>query len=117
MSLFPSSTPRYTPWTPPGGKFSAVNHYIDLCRLAVRELAFKAKTKNSNLSPTEGTALLQLSKRSDIVIKPADEGGAIVVLAPPLYIAEANSQLSDVRLYERLDHDPIKENQYLVKTR
>ena len=70
-------------------------------------LDFKARTQHSNLSPTERTALLQLSKRSDIVIKPADKGGAVVIWSCPLYVAKANCQLSDVRFYERLDCDPI----------
>lgn len=39
-----------------------------------------------------------------------------MVWSRPLYIAEANRQLSDGRFYERLDHDPLKENQNVVKT-
>ena len=57
-----------------------------------------------------------LLKRKDIVIKAADKGGAFVVWSRPLYIAEANRQLSDGRFYERLDHDPLNENQNVVKT-
>ena len=79
-------------------------------------LDFKARTQNSNLSPTERRALLQLSKRNDIIIKPADKGGAVVIWSRLLYIADANRQLSDVRFYKRLDQDKIEENQYLVKT-
>ena len=74
-------------------------------------------TQHSNLSCTERTALLQLSKCTDIVMKPADKGGAVVIWSCPLYIAEAtsNRQLSDVGFYECLDLDPIEENQHLVK--
>ena len=45
----------------------------------------------------ERAALLQLIKRKDIVIKPADKGGAVVVWSTPLHIAEAKSQRSDSR--------------------
>ena len=80
-------------------------------------LDFKARTQHSNLSPTKRTALLQLSKRSDIFIKPADKGGAVFIWSCPLYITKANRQLSNVRFYEHLDCDPIEENQHLVETR
>ena len=77
---------------------------------------FKARTQYNNLSPAEKEALIRLSKRRDIAIKGADKGGAVVVWSRPLYITEANRQLSDGRFYERLDHDPLKENQNVVKT-
>ena len=51
-----------------------------------------------------------------MVIKPADKGGAVVVWSHPLYITEANPQLSDGRFYEHLDHDPPKERQNMVKS-
>ena len=38
-----------------------------------------------------------------------------MVWSRPLYIAEANCQLSDGSFYERLDHDHLKENQNVVK--
>ena len=113
---FAKFNPKDSTWTPPDGKFSAVDHYIDCCRRAVNAVNFKARSQQNNLSPTERAALLQLSARSDIVIKPADKGGAVVVWSRPLYIAEANRQLSDERFYERIDHDPIKENQFTVKS-
>ena len=60
-------------------------------------------------------ALKYLLKRDDIVIKPADKGGTVVIWSRPLYIQEALRQLSDGRFYERLDHDPLKEYQSKVK--
>ena len=50
-------------------------------------LDFKAKAQQSNLSIAEKEILTRLSNRSDIVIKPADKGGAVVVWSRPLYIA------------------------------
>ena len=70
--------------------------------------------QHNNLSPAEKEALIRLSKRRDI--EAADKGGAVVVWSRTLYIAEANRQLSDGGFYERLDHDPLKENQIVVKT-
>ena len=102
--------------TPPDGPFSALDHYIDRCRRSVNAVDFKARAQYNNLWPAEKEALTRLSKRTDMVIKAADKGGAVVVRSRPLYIAEAYRQLSDGRFYERLDHDPLKENQNVVKT-
>ena len=68
------------------------------------------------MSPSEKQALLHHTKRDDVIIKPADKGGAVVVWSRPLYDAEAQRQLSDVRFYERLDHDPVKEYQQVIKS-
>ena len=103
-------------WTPPEGKFTAIDHYVDRCRRAVDALDFKTKTRHNNLPPSEKQALLDLNQRDDIVIKPADKGGAVVVWLRPLYDAEAHKQLSDGRFYERLDHDPVKEYQQVIKS-
>ena len=59
--------------------FSAIDHYIDRCLLAVYALHFKAKAQQSNLSIAEKKILTQLSNRRDIVIKPAKKGGAVVL--------------------------------------
>ena len=66
--------------------------------------------------PLKKQALLHLTNRDDIIIKPADKGGAVVVWSRPLYDAEAHRQLSDGRFYERLSHDPVKEYQQVLKT-
>ena len=53
----------------------------------------------------------------DIIIRPADKGGAVVVWSRSLYDAEVHRQLiSDGRSYERLDHDPVKEYQQVLKS-
>ena len=103
-------------WTPPDGQFSALNHYIDHCRRSVNAVDFKARAQYNNLSTAEKEALTRLSKHRDIVIKAADKGGAVMVWSHPLHITKANCQLSNGRFYECLDHDPLKENQNVVKT-
>ena len=77
-------------WTPPEGKFTAIDHHVDRCRRAVDALDFKTKTRQNNLPPSEKQALLDLNKRDDIVIKSADKGGAVIVWSRPLYDAEAH---------------------------
>ena len=51
--------------------------------------------KFSNLSKEEWTAHQNLKTRDDIVIKPADKGGAVVVWRTDLYKQEAFRQLAD----------------------
>ena len=52
---------------------------------------------HSKQHSAEKEALTRLSKRRDIVIKAAYKGGAVMVWSRPLYVAEANRQLSDGR--------------------
>ena len=68
-------------------------------------LDFQTRPHQNNLSPSEKRALLHLTKWDEIIIIPADKGGAVVVWSRPLYDAETHRQLSDGRFYERLDHD------------
>eukprot|EP00061_Rhincodon_typus_P006183 g26548.t1 len=47
-------------------------------------------------------------------MKPADEGGAVVVWRTDLYIAEARRQLSDTSSYRPLDHDLTPDHQTII---
>ena len=48
----------------------------------------------------------ELYNNNDIVIKPADKGGSIVIMNTSDYILEANRQLNNNDHYERLTEDP-----------
>ena len=102
-------------WTPPDGKFSALDHYIDRCRRSIASRNYTRRPNFSNLTHEEKTALQDLKRRNDIIIKPADKGGAVVVWKRDLYLQEANRQLSDNRFYQRLDADPIQQDKKIVK--
>ena len=102
-------------WNPLSGKFSALDHYIDRCRRIVASRNYRRCTTITNLSQDEQQALRELRRRSDIVVKPADKGGAVVVWSRDLYNQEANRQLSDNRFYQRLDRDPTQDYQKIVK--
>ena len=82
-------------WTPPDGKFSALDHYIDRCRRSIASQNYSKGPNFSNLTQDEKAALLDSKRRNDIIIKPAYKGGAVVVWKRDLYIQEANRQLSD----------------------
>ena len=102
-------------WTPPDGKFSALDHYIDRCCRSIASRNYTKRPNFANLTQEERTALQDLRQRNGIIIKPADKGGAVVVWKCDLYIQEANRQLSDDRFYQRLDADPIQQDQKIVK--
>ena len=68
-----------------------------------------SKPKHDNLSKSDRSALYNLQKREDIVIKPADKGSAVVVMDRDHYVSEAERQLNDSTFYKPLDHDPTPE--------
>ena len=61
-----------------------------------------------NLTHNERTALNELSRNQDIIIRPADKGGAIVVLSKEQYVTEAKRQL-DSKYYVKLSCSPLPE--------
>ena len=68
----------------------------------------QASTKPSklNFSPKEKRAITKLRENPNIVIKPADKGGAIVILNRSDYLKEGFRQLSNTEFYTQLDHNP-----------
>ena len=104
-TIFESLKPKTSNWTPPPGRFGSLDYYISKCRSEVNKLNFKRHLVTDNLTPGERAALISLRQRPDIVIKPADKGGAVVVWDRNLYKQEAERQLSDSTFYERLDRD------------
>ena len=61
-----------------------------------------------NLKKEESIAITTLRNNRDIVIKPADKGGNIVIMNKQDYIQEGLRQLSDSNHYEILVEDPIQ---------
>ena len=55
-------------------------------------------------------ALIRLSNDRNIVIKPADEGGATVILNSEDYVAEALRQPDNTEYYKKVDRDFTKEH-------
>ncbi|CAJ0955360.1 unnamed protein product [Ranitomeya imitator] len=70
----------------------------------------------SNLSVTERQALKSLQQDKDIIIKPADKGGAIVVMDKLQYKNEVYRQLGDSTTYKKLSHNPTTSIQNTIKT-
>ena len=62
----------------------------------------RADTGPSNLPRGEIRAISELQRNSNIVLKPADKGSAVVIMEKQQYIWEAERQLHDVKYYKKL---------------
>ncbi|CAJ0943741.1 unnamed protein product [Ranitomeya imitator] len=62
-----------------------------------------------NCTPIEKRALEDLKSNKSITIKPADKGGAVVVMDTSFYISMVRQHLDDVNTYMPVDRDPTRE--------
>ena len=103
--------PRFRPlstWMPPKGGDAALETYIRKFRADVKQQleVNQLKRCTDNLTSAERIALRGLRQRTDVVIKPADKGSAVVVLSKEDYIDEAERQLNNRAHYAPLNADP-----------
>ena len=88
-------------WNPPMGS-SNLETIITMNKLRLQD-SIPECPKKKNISDDQTKALKELSSNADIVIKPADKGGATVVQNRSDYVAEGLRQLSDQNYYRPLD--------------
>lgn len=74
----------------------------------------KHRSNRHNLSLRERNIKKSLSSRTDVVIKPADKGVAIVIMDSDDYIKDGLCQLNDSNFYEHLTCDPTVGNTKIV---
>ncbi|KAM4034471.1 uncharacterized protein ACNLHF_021105 [Anomaloglossus baeobatrachus] len=67
------------------------------------------RRQGDNLTHKQRSALVELSNYNDIIIKPADKGGNIVIWAVDNYKKEAFRQLRDKDTYSRLSYNPLQQ--------
>ncbi len=92
-------------WSPPEDQFGSLELFIRQCRHDIDTLPKFRPKRPINLTESELSALKSLRAHNDIVIKPADKGGALVVWRADQYRDEAHRQLSDTAFYSRVDRD------------
>ncbi len=79
--------------------------------------ALKNRSKHSTISYDERKALNALKQDKDIIILPADKGGATTILNKVDYIEKMTSLLNDDSTYKLLPSDPTKsQNSCIDKT-
>lgn len=106
-------------WVPPNHKLKAKTLVLvdDIVRKTgdilneykVDNDCVKLYAKN-NLSREELMSIRKLKENKDIVIKPADKGGATVILDRDAYLKEAYRQLNDIKYYVRLNKPVYHDN-------
>ena len=83
-----------------------MNTYIEKLRREITDrTVHNRRFQRNNLSKRERLALDRLSNNRDIIIKPADKGGATVILNTTDYLQEAKSQLDNDTYYKRIEED------------
>ena len=108
---------RKSLWQPPRGSVSSeVETFISVFHESVKQASATHPTSDAqNLSKEERLALKQLQNRTDIVIRPADKGSAVVVQDTTAYRDEVTRQLSDDNFYKKLDRDPTVQNNAKIR--
>ena len=104
-----------TGWTPPTGKSPTLDTYINITTTAIRHFKPIPPTF-SNLPDKERRALQSLRDNSNLIIKPADKGDAVVIMNRQDYINEGLRQLSDTKFYKRLNRDPTRKTSAEIQT-
>ncbi|GFO26034.1 hypothetical protein PoB_005253900 [Plakobranchus ocellatus] len=99
-------TMKQSSFTPSAGRDPALDAFI---KAVTKDLMTCQPRKCfPNIRTEDKRALKELKNNADIIIKPADKGGAVVVLNTTDYIAECTRQLSNATYYRKLNSDPTK---------
>ena len=107
-----------TGWTPPATQDLNFDNYRKFTHQELmQELSKAPKYQRFNLTEKERQAVKSLSQNPNIIIKPADKGGAIVIQDKQKYIEECLRQLNNTEHYKKLYYNLITEyNNEILKT-
>lgn len=97
--------PRSTTF-PPLTLSPTVEMFVRLSVDKLRDLP--ARHGYDNLTGAQRLAIRQLKEMHNIVIKPSDKGGNVVIWPSVMYETEARRQLHNTECYRRLDSNPTK---------
>ncbi|CAH2247225.1 Hypothetical predicted protein, partial [Pelobates cultripes] len=84
---------------------ASIKTFVKSCQMDIDRIQWKKKYK-SNLSKSELLTLRVLKEDLSLSIRPADKGGALVVMDTQKYLVEMDQQLTNVHHYRILDDDP-----------
>jgi hypothetical protein len=115
--IFEKLQQKSSDWTPFTGQNKILDQVIDKCTHDINDyLLNHRRCTTNNLNSDERKALQSLRNNKDIIIKPADKGGAVVAWSRDLYVGEATRQLSDSTTYKKLSKNPTESHQQIVKS-
>lgn len=92
-------------WTPSLGRSTALDNFIK----SITNIPLETNNQNNikqNINKRERKAIQTLSNNSDIIIKEADKGGAVVIMNTKHYKEMAENTLKDENYYKRLERNP-----------
>lgn len=95
---------RDTGWTPNKGLNQQLDTFLGNVQNLVTNHDYTPKGKH-NLDARARAALKRISLDQDIIIKPADKGGAVVILNRTDYIKESNKLLQNRDHYRQISQD------------
>ena len=97
-------------WTETLGRNNNIDSYILKIEkeldVLVHDLTTSKVKLHDSLSSDQRNALHDLKSKNNIVIKPADKGGSIVIMNKDKYIKETCTQHHDGRFLKKIDNDP-----------
>ncbi|KAJ8034418.1 hypothetical protein HOLleu_21248 [Holothuria leucospilota] len=114
QAKYPKPSSRKSKWTPASGRNHFIDSYVSTVQTHLDNFLSSLQGNgiltqgHNNLSRSGRTAIRELREREDIIIRKADEGGAIVVLDTYDYISEAELQLSNEMFYKEVKDDPTE---------
>ena len=101
-------------WKPDDSEMDPNIMRYKTCVLNDMQSKFKAKRRpRFNTTKHERKAIGTLRKNTDIIIKPADKVGAIVIMDKTDYIKEGERQLQQKQHYMKLDNFEKTKNKYI----
>ena len=111
----PNPFKKKNSWTPNKDRDLGLELFIQLLKSDI--LNTKPSKIADNLSKHKREALQKLIARTDIIIKPADKGKAVVVLDTEDYKKECYRQLNDPKFYKKIKKDNTHEIEERIRRR
>ncbi|XP_029443009.1 1,25-dihydroxyvitamin D(3) 24-hydroxylase, mitochondrial-like [Rhinatrema bivittatum] len=93
-------------WSPPPPGDPGINTFQELFLRDIEKMEKEKSHVYFNMSREESQALHHLQNREDIIIKPADKGGTVVVMSKVSSLQEAHRQLANTAFYQELTEHP-----------
>lgn len=85
------------------------NKYVEVFKSMVLEDIDKLKYRKQNNPDWIRKGIESIENKKNVIIRPADKGGGLVVMSKEYYINDINTQLSDRDTYRTLPKDPLSE--------
>uniref|UniRef100_A0A803JJ24 Reverse transcriptase domain-containing protein n=1 Tax=Xenopus tropicalis TaxID=8364 RepID=A0A803JJ24_XENTR len=90
----------------PPNTATSIKTFSQIVQRDCNDILKKPKKFFPNLTKAERDAIISLRNDKQLIVRPADKGGAVVLLDLAYYRQEVLQQLSNIHVYDRLPGDP-----------